>query len=72
MARNIREAVGQAARARGGRRLRVGERGAQALEYIGLGGAVAGMMGGAAVFLQHHGGDVGGMLLGHLKNVIGQ
>ena len=30
------------------------------------------MMGGAAVFLQHHGGDVGGMLLGHLKNVIGQ
>lgn len=70
MARNTR-AVGQAARARS-RRLRAGERGAQALEYIGLGGAVAGMMGGAAVFLQHHGGDVGGLLLGHLKNVIGQ
>lgn len=56
--------------ARTGRR--VGERGAQALEYIGLGSAVAGMMGGAALFLQHHGGDVGGLLLNHLKNVLGQ
>jgi len=71
MARITRGAAGGVAAGRRGR-LRAGERGAQALEYIGLGGAVAGMMGGATVFLQHHGGDVGGMLLGHLKNVIGQ
>jgi hypothetical protein len=57
---------------RGRRRLRAGERGAQALEYIGLGGAVAGMMTGAAVYLQHHGDAVGGLLLNHLKTVIGQ
>ena len=56
--------------ARTGRR--VGERGAQALEYIGLGSAVAGMMGGAALYLQHHGGEVGGLLLSHVKNVLGQ
>ena len=56
----------------GRRRLRPGERGAQALEYIGLGGAVAGMMTGAAVYLQHHGDVVGGLLLNHLKSVLGQ
>jgi hypothetical protein len=51
---------------------RLGERGAQALEYIGLGSAVAGMMGGAAIYLQHHGGEVGGLLLDHVKSVLGQ
>lgn len=54
------------------RRARPGERGAQALEWIALGSFVATMMGGATAFARDHGGELGGLLLNHLKSVLGQ
>jgi hypothetical protein len=54
------------------RRLRRGERGAQALEYIALGSAVATMMGGAGIYAHEHGAEVGAMLFGHLHALLGQ
>ena len=51
---------------------RAGERGAQSLEWIALGSFVATLMGGATMFARDHGGELGGLLLNHLKNVLGQ
>jgi len=39
------------------------EVGAQSLEYAGLGAAVLAAMGGAAVYMQSHGGVIGQMLV---------
>jgi hypothetical protein len=55
-----------------GRRLRRGELGAQSLEWIALGSFVATMMGGATMFARDHGGELGGLLLNHLRSVLGQ
>lgn len=55
-----------------GRARRLRERGAQALEYVALGGAVATMMGGAAIYARDHGAEVGQLLFGHLKALLGQ
>lgn len=57
--------VGRAAR-------RLGERGAQSLEWLALGSFVATMMGGATIYARDHGGELGGVLLNHLRSVIGQ
>jgi hypothetical protein len=59
-------------RARWGRLRRRRERGAQALEYIALGSAVATMMGGAGIYAHDHGAEVGAMLFGHLRALLGQ
>jgi len=56
-----------------GRRLRrLGERGAQSLEWLALGSFVATMMGGATIYARDHGGELGGLLLNHLRSVLGQ
>ncbi len=55
-----------------GRARRMRERGAQALEYIALGSAVATMMGGVAVYAHDHGAEMGQLLFGHLKSLLGQ
>jgi hypothetical protein len=51
---------------------RARQRGAQTLEYIALGSAVATMMGGVGVYAHDHGAEVGAMLFGHLKALLGQ
>jgi hypothetical protein len=53
-------------------RRRLGERGAQSLEWIALGSFVATAMGGATVWAHSHGGELGSMLLDHLRGVLGQ
>jgi hypothetical protein len=59
-------------RARPQRPRRWRQRGAQALEYIALGSAVATMMGGAGIYAHDHGAEVGAMLFGHLRALLGQ
>jgi hypothetical protein len=54
------------------RRGRLAERGAQALEYIALGSAVATMMGGAGIYAHDHGAEVGQLLFSHLHTLLGQ
>ena len=54
------------------RRRRRGELGAQSLEWIALGSFVATLMGGATLFARDHGGELGGLLLNHLRSVLGQ
>jgi len=51
---------------------RRGERGAQSLEWLALGSFVATLMGGATMYARDHGGELGGVLLNHLRTVIGQ
>jgi hypothetical protein len=66
---------GHSAEVRGlgrGWRRRRGERGAQSLEWLALGSFVATMMGGATIYARDHGGELGGLLLSHLRGVIGQ
>ena len=48
------------------------QRGAQALEYIGLCSAVGTMVGGAIVYAHGHGAEFGGMLFNQIHNVLGQ
>lgn len=59
-----------------GTRCRVGrasERGAQSLEWIGLGSFVLAAMTAASVYANSNlGASLGGLLLNHLKSVIGQ
>jgi hypothetical protein len=59
-------------RIRGRARRRLGECGAQALEYIALGSAVATVMGGAGIYAHDHGAEVGALLFGHLRALLGQ
>jgi hypothetical protein len=54
------------------RRRRLAECGAQSLEWLALGSFVATMMGGATLYAHSHGGELGGLLLNHLRSVIGQ
>lgn len=56
----------------GRRRGRRGERGAQSLEWVALGSFVATMMGGATLWAHDHGGELGSLLLNHLRGVLGQ
>lgn len=62
--------TGRGDRGRRWRRLR--ERGAQTLEYIALGSTVTAMLGGAGIYAHDHGAEVGAMLFGHLKSLLGQ
>lgn len=55
---------------RSGRRL--GERGAQALEWIALGSFVATMMTGATIYARDHGAEIGSLLVNHLRGFLGQ
>jgi len=57
----------EARRRRGRRQL-----GAQSLEWIGLGAFVTTAMLGATEYARTHGSDIGGLLLGHLKSLLGQ
>jgi len=68
--REGRAAAGDGAARRGLRRR--GERGAQSLEWLALGSFVATMMGGATIYARDHGGELGGLLLNHLRGVLGQ
>jgi len=54
----------------GGRRPR--QRGAQSLEWLGLGAFVTTAMLGATEYARSHGGGIGRLLLGHLKSLLGQ
>ena len=72
MARSVQAGAGHGAgRVRRPMR-RLGERGAQSLEWLALGSFVATMMGGATIYARDHGGELGGLLLNHLRSVLGQ
>lgn len=58
-------------RVRRGRR-RLAERGAQSLEWIALGSFVATLMTGATIYARDHGAEIGGLLVSHLRGVLGQ
>jgi hypothetical protein len=51
---------------------RDGEQGAQSLEWLALGSFVATVMGGATLYARDHGGELGSLLLHHLRAVLGQ
>jgi hypothetical protein len=55
------------------RRSRRAERGAQSLEWIGLGSFVMALMAGAATYANAHlGSGLGDLLLNHIKAAVGQ
>lgn len=72
MARSVQERTGRGAGRMARRLRRPHERGAQSLEWLALGSFVATMMGGATIYARDHGGELGGLLLNHLRSVLGQ